>query len=301
MPDGGRAGTSSAAKQRRERRLRAAWRHEQLSVRMALAAAQHHSAPKCAGPETDEVLRGLTTARAAGTRPAGTVTVGYVAAPGPLLVVASLAGRDEVDATTVSFLLRENLRQRQMEEEERRMEEMEQAKKEMEDEEWHVQPAASSSSRPTRRRKKKRKKKKTPKTSSSGGRPHRRQRQWHVHRWFSWFCSSRCVPSFCRHAQVARNLGRTVFSVLCMAGVAGYRALALCSLLLSERPLGHVVLARRCATTGAGFGPDSLLRCPWRLHRCSSWTRLWSLRQVPWSRQCKPSGGAAVAAHLQGR
>ena len=59
------AGTSSAAKRRRERRLRAAWRHEQLSVRMALAAAQHHSAPKCAGPETHEAPRGQTTARAA--------------------------------------------------------------------------------------------------------------------------------------------------------------------------------------------------------------------------------------------
>ena len=47
MSDGGRAGTSSAAKRRRERRLRAAWRHEQLSVRM-------HEAP-----------RGQTTARAA--------------------------------------------------------------------------------------------------------------------------------------------------------------------------------------------------------------------------------------------
>ena len=52
-----REGTSSAAKRRRERRLRAAWRHEQLSVRMALAAAQHHSAPKCAGPETHEAHR----------------------------------------------------------------------------------------------------------------------------------------------------------------------------------------------------------------------------------------------------
>ena len=65
MSDCGRAGTSSAAKRRRERRLRAAWRHEQLSVRMALAAAQHHSSPKCAGPETHEAPRGQTTARAA--------------------------------------------------------------------------------------------------------------------------------------------------------------------------------------------------------------------------------------------
>ena len=65
MSGGGRAGTSSAAKRRRERRLRAAWRHERLGVRMALAAAQHHSAPKCAGPETQEASRGQTTARAA--------------------------------------------------------------------------------------------------------------------------------------------------------------------------------------------------------------------------------------------
>ena len=64
MSDGGRDGTSSAAKRRRERRLRADWRHEQLSVRMALAAAQHHSAPKCAGPETHEAPRGQTTAAA---------------------------------------------------------------------------------------------------------------------------------------------------------------------------------------------------------------------------------------------
>ena len=35
---------SGAAVRRRERRLRSAWRHEQLSVAMALAAAAHHSA-----------------------------------------------------------------------------------------------------------------------------------------------------------------------------------------------------------------------------------------------------------------
>ena len=37
--------------------------------------------------------------------PQGAVTVGYVAAPGPLLKVASLAGGDGVDATTVSYFL----------------------------------------------------------------------------------------------------------------------------------------------------------------------------------------------------
>ena len=35
---------SGAAVRRRERRLRSAWRHEQFSVAMALAAAAHHSA-----------------------------------------------------------------------------------------------------------------------------------------------------------------------------------------------------------------------------------------------------------------
>ena len=91
---------NALAPPRRERRLRAAWRHEQPSVRMALAAAQHHSAPKCAGPETHEAPRGQTTARAAGKRPAPqaevsepqeAVTVGYVAAPGPLLSTPLLA------------------------------------------------------------------------------------------------------------------------------------------------------------------------------------------------------------------
>ena len=58
-----------AAKQRRERRLRAAWKHEQLSVAMALAGAQHHSAPRSTGPETNEAPRGQDTAKAAGRRP----------------------------------------------------------------------------------------------------------------------------------------------------------------------------------------------------------------------------------------
>ena len=57
------------------------------------------------------------------------------------------------------------------------------------------------------RKSKKRRKKKTPRTSSSCCRAHRRQRQWYVHGWFSWYCSSRCVPSFCSQAQDARHLG----------------------------------------------------------------------------------------------
>ena len=47
-----------AAKRRRERRLRQFLRHERLSVALALAAAQHHFAPKSAGPVTYDALRG---------------------------------------------------------------------------------------------------------------------------------------------------------------------------------------------------------------------------------------------------
>ena len=36
-----------AARRRRERRLRGHWKHECLSVRMAVAAATHHSSGKC--------------------------------------------------------------------------------------------------------------------------------------------------------------------------------------------------------------------------------------------------------------
>ena len=89
-----------AAKRRWRRRIRQFLRHERLSVEMALAAAQHHSAPKSAGLVTYDALRAKNTAKAGG-RPGvlkdpepqrWTVTVGYVAAPGPLLEVSSMAG-----------------------------------------------------------------------------------------------------------------------------------------------------------------------------------------------------------------
>ena len=103
---------------RRERRLRGAWRHEQLSVKVALAAAQHHSAPKRAVPRTHEALRVQTTATAAGKRPAplaevsgpqeAAVTVGHVAAagaPSPATPSLADAGGDAVDAVTAEFLV----------------------------------------------------------------------------------------------------------------------------------------------------------------------------------------------------
>ena len=72
-----------------------------------------------AASETYYAPRGLKTLPL-GMRPAppsevagpqgAAATVGFVAAGAPLLVVASLAGRVDVDATTVSFLVAENLK-----------------------------------------------------------------------------------------------------------------------------------------------------------------------------------------------
>ena len=53
----------SSAWRRRQRRLRSWWRHEQQSMAMALAAAQHHSAPKSAGPVSHYVQRNQNTAK----------------------------------------------------------------------------------------------------------------------------------------------------------------------------------------------------------------------------------------------
>ena len=119
-------GVASAARRRRERRLRSWWRHEQQSVRMALNAAAHHSAVKVAAGEENTGLRAPTTFSAGRpgvlTEPepqGGAVTVGYVAAPGPLLEVASMAGGDSVDGTALRFLVHKAIdRQKEKEEEE---------------------------------------------------------------------------------------------------------------------------------------------------------------------------------------
>ena len=59
---------SVAAKRRRDRRLRMHWRHEQLTLQMALAAALHHS--RDVGPVTYNDLRSQKTARAEATNTA---------------------------------------------------------------------------------------------------------------------------------------------------------------------------------------------------------------------------------------
>ena len=48
-------GALGAARRLRERRLRSAWRHEQLSVGMALAAATHHIAQQNGAPPSQRI------------------------------------------------------------------------------------------------------------------------------------------------------------------------------------------------------------------------------------------------------
>ena len=89
------------------------------------------------------------------------------------------------------------------------------------------------------------------------GRAGRRQWQWYVLGWFFW-CSSRCVPFYCRLARVVQTVQKVVQFL--------------------DQLFSPVVVQRQV--------PDlvrTAQRCPWRFHRCCSWMRVWSLRQVPWS------------------
>ena len=61
------SGQRSSGRRRRERRLRAQWRHEQQTVAMALAAATHHSAQRGEWRDLYEAPRGQRTARAEAT------------------------------------------------------------------------------------------------------------------------------------------------------------------------------------------------------------------------------------------
>ena len=138
----GDAGGTSSARRRRERRQRSWWRHEQLSVAAALASARHHSV----GPgvvlwreEQQEEVENATydDPRAQNTPPPGlrpgvlqdpgppwvkAVTVGYVAAAPPSLVVSLVAEHDHVDQATVQFLLQQSLLAHAEEEEKAREE-----------------------------------------------------------------------------------------------------------------------------------------------------------------------------------
>ena len=262
MEDGG-AGTS-AAKRRRQRRLRSWWRHEQQSVRMALNAAAHHSAEKVAAGEKNSGLRAQMSFSAArpgvlkDPAPQGAVTVGYVAAPGPLLVVASLAGGDEVDATTVSYLLKAALVKKK-EEDERKVQERKErvmrdihrkihANEAVSEAEWAAWRAwhgiSSSSSGGQKRKRKKRRKRRTPRTSSLPSRARRRQRQW-------W---SACYAGFTGY-----NTPRVMFPSV------DARPKMLCIMAGMHQEDSYAVFA----------GDDAPRAVPSRFHRCSSWTIYW--------------------------
>ena len=127
---------SGAAKRRRERRLRQWHRHERLTVQMALCEALHHAAPQVERGE-NSAPRGQKTHKAGGRpgvlkepEPQGAVTVGYVAAPGPLLEVASMAGGDSVDGTALRFLVKKALDRQKEEEEQAKVKRNEEEKEE---------------------------------------------------------------------------------------------------------------------------------------------------------------------------
>ena len=118
-------GGTSSARRRRERRQRSWWRHEQLSVAAALASARHHSAGlgvvSWREEQQEEVEQDAYDGpRALNTPPRATrpgvlqdpgppwveaLTVGYVAAGAPSLVVAPVAAHDELDTASVQYLL----------------------------------------------------------------------------------------------------------------------------------------------------------------------------------------------------
>ena len=285
---------------------------------MALAENLHHSRQKVEGGEHDGP-RAQKTARATGAQPGvltepepqgGAVTVSYVL-PRGLLSTPLLAdtAAEAVDARTVKFLLQKTLaRKKEEEEEERRKEVAKQQEEKHEakmkllndrvrhdlpltEAEWAawrqwmgLVPSSSSSAR--RRKKKKRRKRRLPRgvrirrcghgralflrgsvslcslAYCRSGRAGRRQWQWYVLGWFFW-CSSRCVPFYCRLARVVQTVQKVVQFL--------------------DQLFSPVVVQRQV--------PDSVRtvqHCPWRFHRCCSWMRSWSLRQVPWSYAAVP-------------
>ena len=140
---------TSAAKRRRERRLRSWWRHECQSVRMAVTAAAHHSAEKMAASGTNSGLRAQTTVstwrpdvleepepplvseRAACPRSLG--------APSPSLPQLAAAASDAVDDSALRFLTALAFRLRKEEGDEARRQKMkDEARLEKLEEEFEV-------------------------------------------------------------------------------------------------------------------------------------------------------------------
>ena len=213
-----------SARRRRERRLRAWWRHEQASVSAAVVSALHHSCD--VGPVLYEALRGHkkttegeveeqaahTGLRAQKTPPPGE-RPGLLLEPGPqrsdrtvrrssgdnlpTLALSSLAGSagEEMDVSILSFLTRSILKMR---EEEKKVQAM---REEVRDPDgwnlasgsdgvqffWHRRTHRSVLvllPSASRRKRNKKRKKKLPRS----GRTRRRHRQWRVrHAGFCWF------------------------------------------------------------------------------------------------------------------
>ena len=188
-----------SARRRRERRLRSWWRHERMTVAAELAVALHHS--RGVGPTVPhEAQRGQTPASSGGRRPGvlkepePPVVVEHAACPcsgAPLLVVPSLAAAESacVDGTSLKYLLKLALKEREEEVERMRREEEEAARSELvslirvpqehrtADQVRRITAASRILSTAQKRKRKKRRKKKTPKSSSfrssSGVRPWR--------------------------------------------------------------------------------------------------------------------------------
>ena len=147
-------------------------------------------------------------------------------------------------------------------------------------------PVPSSSSSSRRRKRKKRRKRRLPRgvrirrcghgralflrgsvsvcslAYCRSGRAGRRQWQWYVLGWFFW-CSSRCVPFYCRLARVVQTVQKVVQFL--------------------DQLFSPVVVQRQVSDL-----VRTVQRRPWRFHRCCSWMMLWSLRQVPWSSAAVP-------------
>ena len=231
---------ASAARRRRERRLRSWWRHECQSVRMALTTAAHHSAEKVAADVKNAGLRAQTMVSAGAwsgvlkdPAPQGAVTVGYVAAPVPFLSSPMLAdaAAEAVDARTLKYLLKCALRRREEEEEERKEREMELAKEnELQrgvTEALEKARLALEPSRGSKRKRKKRRRRRLPRSSvPRGGRARRRQRQWYVLAGFLGDGSPRAVfPSIVCGDSTGAVLGQGDMPVVVPSGASGQTVL----------------------------------------------------------------------------
>ena len=244
------------------------WRHEQLSLRMALAAATHHSAQSRAKEgvegETNDAPR-RPKPPLPGTRPEPLEEVaepqGLSAAPRwpdagvPLLSVPLLAGRDGIDNTTVRWLLKLELRTRQREEEKEEKKKQEKAAESRRRAQALLDHAASL----PKRKRKKRRKRRTPRTSSLPGRARRRQRQW----------------SACNAVFTGCDAPRVMFP----SGVARPKLLRiLAGMDQKDSCSGHLVLCfllclqARDARHHGWHGPQDSVE----VHRCSSRTRFFT-------------------------